>query len=124
MRSSARVTSCATVVRRISFVIPRDAAAQRDRLHVLDVREPEEWDAGHIEGAQHIPLGQLGERLGEVPKDAVILCVCRAGVRSELARRGLESVGFRAENLDGGVERWVRDGLALVTPEGKAGRVI
>ncbi|HEV7627631.1 MAG TPA: rhodanese-like domain-containing protein, partial [Streptomyces sp.] len=43
---------------------------------VLDVREPDEWNRGHIEGATHIPLGQLQERVGEVPLDQKVLCVC------------------------------------------------
>jgi hypothetical protein len=56
-----------------------------EQLVVLDVREQDEWDAGHIEGAQHIPLGDLGARLGEVPADRQVLCVCHVGGRSARA---------------------------------------
>jgi len=52
---------------------------------VLDVREPDEWDRGHIEGAVHIPLGQLQDRVGEVPLDQKVLCVCAVGGRSGMA---------------------------------------
>ena len=98
--------------------------ANRAAYHLLDVREQEEWDGGHIDGAQHIPLGELGERLAEVPKDKAIVCVCKAGVRSDRAAQGLGSIGFNAENLDGGVEAWTRAGLPLITLDGRPGRVV
>ena len=51
-----------------------------DSAVVLDVREDDEWQAGHIDGAQHIPLGELGERVAELPKESRIVAVCRSGV--------------------------------------------
>jgi rhodanese-related sulfurtransferase len=101
-----------------------EEARDRDDLHVLDVREDDEWNAGHIAGAQHIPLGQLRERLGEVPKDKPILAVCRSGSRSESATRGLRTLGYLIENLEGGVTAWKRAGLALEAEGGGPGRVI
>lgn len=101
----------------------QEVAAGRRGLHLLDVREQEEWDEGHIEGSQHIPLGELGDRLAEVPTDKAIVCVCKAGFRSDRAAQGLAGLGFNAENLDGGVEAWMRTGLPLVTADGKPGRV-
>ena len=103
---------------------PQDLAAQLAQRHLLDVREDDEWQAGHIEGAQHIPLGQLKERLGEVPKEARIVAVCRSGSRSGAAVRGLKQLGYDAENLDGGVTAWVRAGQVLVDGAGRPGRVI
>lgn len=103
---------------------PTDVATARDRYHLLDVREPDEWDAGHIAGSQHIPLGQLAARLAEVPRDKVVVCVCRSGGRSARAQRGLLQLGVEAENLDGGVQAWVRSGHALVTAAGTPGRAI
>ena len=97
--------------------------AQADH-HLLDVREDDEWQAGHIEGAQHIPLGELGERIGELPKDRPIVAVCRSGSRSGAAVRGLKQLGYDAENLDGGVTAWTRAGLPLVDAAGRPGRVI
>jgi rhodanese-related sulfurtransferase len=105
-------------------VLPEDVSKQRSVLHLLDVREQDEWDAGHIEGSQHIPLGELGERLGELPTDGVLVAVCRTGSRSDRAARGLRAGGFEAENLDGGVTAWTRAGLPLVARGGGPGRVI
>jgi rhodanese-related sulfurtransferase len=102
---------------------PEEANARTD-LHLLDVREPDEWDAGHIAGAQHIPLGQLRDRLAEVPKDQAILTVCRHGNRSESAARGLRTLGFTVENLEGGVTAWKQAGLPLERADGGPGAVI
>jgi rhodanese-related sulfurtransferase len=102
---------------------PEDAAGRGD-LHLLDVREPEEWRAGHIAGSQHIPLGQLRERLGEIPKDRTIVAVCRHGNRSDAATRGLRTLGYTVENLEGGVTAWTRAGLPLEAEGGGPGRVI
>jgi rhodanese-related sulfurtransferase len=111
-------------VRQNWSVVPEDVSKRRSELHLLDVREQDEWDAGHIEGAQHIPLGELGERLAEVPTDRVVVAVCRSGSRSDRAAKGLRLSGFEAENLDGGVAAWSRAGLALVAKGGGPGRVI
>ncbi len=73
---------------------------------VLDVREPDEWNRGHIEGATHIPLGQLQERVGEVPLDQKVLCVCAVGGRSSMATQFLVSQGRDAMNLEGGMQAW------------------
>jgi len=53
---------------------------------LVDVREPEEWTAGHAPGAVHIPLGQLGARYTEIPQDGRVYVICRAGSRSNQAR--------------------------------------
>ena len=105
-------------------VVPEDVSKRRSELHLLDVREQDEWDAGHIEGSQHIPLGELGSRLAEVPTEQVVVAVCRSGSRSDRAMKGLRLSGFEAENLDGGVTAWSRAGLALVAEGGGPGRVI
>jgi len=111
-------------VRQNWLVVPEDVSKRRSELHLLDVREQDEWDAGHIEGAQHIPLGDLGTRLAEVPTDQVVVAVCRSGSRSDRAVRGLRQSGFDAENLEGGVTAWSRAGLPLVAKGGAPGRVI
>lgn len=103
---------------------PTDASARLAQLHLLDVREPDEWQAGHIAGSRHIPLGQLRERLAEVPKDRTILAVCRSGSRSDSAMRGLRTLGYTVENLEGGVTAWKRAGLPLEADGGGPGRVI
>jgi rhodanese-related sulfurtransferase len=101
-----------------------EEARDRTDLHLLDVREQDEWDAGHIAGAQHVPLGELRKRLDEVPKDRTILAVCRHGNRSEAATRGLRTLGYAVENLEGGVTAWKRAGLPLEDSGGGPGRVI
>ena len=111
-------------VRQNWAVVPQDVSKRRSELHLLDVREQDEWDAGHIEGSQHIPLGELAARLAEVPTEQVVVAVCRSGSRSDRAMQGLRLSGFEAENLDGGVTAWVRDGLVLVAKGGGPGRVI
>jgi len=103
---------------------PVEAGARLADLHLLDVREPDEWQAGHIAGSQHIPLDQLRERLAEVPKAKTILAVCRHGNRSEAASRGLRTLGYTIENLEGGVTAWTRAGLPLEAEGGGPGRVI
>jgi rhodanese-related sulfurtransferase len=96
----------------------------RAAYHLLDVREDDEWQAGHIDGAQHIPLGELGERLAEVPTGKTVVAVCRSGSRSAAVVRGLLQIGRAAENLEGGVTAWTRAGLPLIDGAGRPGRVI
>ncbi len=93
---------------------PEDVRTGQAEHHLLDVRE----------GAQHIPPGELGDRLGELPAERRIVAVCRSGIRSAAAARGLTQLGFDALNLDGGVTAWSRAGLPLVDKSGRAGRVI
>ena len=102
---------------------PEDAKGRTD-LHLLDVREPDEWAAGRIAGSQHIPLGELRDRIGEVPKGRTILTVCRHGNRSEAAARGLRTQGYTALNLEGGVTAWKQAGLPLEADGGAPGRVV
>lgn len=102
----------------------QDFNRQRADHHLLDVRQDDEWQAGHIDGAQHIPLSELADRLGELPSGRSIVAVCRSGSRSATAVRGLRQLGYSAENLDGGVTAWSRAGLPLVDGAGRPGRVI
>ena len=97
---------------------------RRGDFHLLDVREDDEWTAGHIDGAQHIPLRELSARLGELSKEKTIVAVCRSGGRSEAAVRGLRRLGYEAENLEGGVNAWDRAKLPLVDGAVGRGRVI
>lgn len=87
---------------------------------ILDVREQHEWDAGHAPGAVHIPLGELPQRLDELPDtDAGTLAVtCRGGGRSSRAVAWLTQQGFDVANLDGGMKAWHAAGRALVSESG------
>src|SRR3989442_13306769 len=123
-RSRTALSSMSPPVRQNWPVLPQDVSKRRSDLHLLDVREQDEWDAGHIEGAQHIPLGELGARLAEVPREQVVVAVCRSGSRSDRAAKGLRLSGFEAENLDCAVIGWTRAGLPLIAKGGGLGRVI
>lgn len=80
---------------------------------ILDVRQPEEYLAGHISGATLIPLGELSRRMDDVPKDAEILCVCASGGRSSAAVSQLTQVGYQAINLRGGMAGWQSAGYPV-----------
>jgi rhodanese-related sulfurtransferase len=86
---------------------------------VLDVREPEEWRAGHIDRALHVPIRELPARAGEVPSDRQVLVVCRVGARSASATAFLVSLGRNAVNLSGGMYAWASAGRGMVA-EGDA----
>ncbi|HEV8535485.1 MAG TPA: rhodanese-like domain-containing protein [Candidatus Limnocylindria bacterium] len=105
-------------------MLPQEVSKRRSELLLLDVREQDEWDAGHIDGAQHIPLGQLAGKLGEVPTGRPLVTVCRSGSRSDRAAKALKQSGYDAQNLEGGVTAWSRAGLPLVAKGGGPGRVI
>jgi rhodanese-related sulfurtransferase len=93
-----------------------DAKARIDSkepLIILDVRQPDEFQAGHIAGAKLIPLGDLPGRLDELPKDSEILCVCRSGARSSSAVNQLTHAGFNAINLRGGMMGWQSAGYPV-----------
>ena len=92
-------------------------------LAVLDVREGFEWDAGHIDGAHHVPLGDLAERLAEV-SEAQTLVVCKAGGRSGQAVAWLVEQGYDAVNLDGGMLDWESAGRPMVSETGAPPRVV
>ncbi len=81
--------------------------------YLLDVRQPEEYESGHIPGAHLVPLHELAGRIKDLPKDREIICVCRSGNRSHSATRHLQSAGFNAINLAGGMNAWARHGLPV-----------
>lgn len=85
---------------------------------LVDVREPDEWVAGHAPSARHIPLGQLGARAAEIPKDSDVYVICRSGVRSARAVQALAGAGWHALNVDGGMQGWDAAGLPMVTDSG------
>ena len=100
------------------------AALVEDGAFLLDVREPDEWTAGHASAAAHIPLGQVASRAGEVPGEGTVVVICRSGARSNRAAAFLRSQGVDAVNLAGGMQAWAASGLDVVTDDGDPGRVI
>ena len=82
---------------------------------VIDVRQPEEYRRGHIIGSKLIPLGELGQRLKELPKDKEIVCVCASGSRSRSATKLLIREGYNAFDMSGGMLTWARAKLTMKT---------
>jgi rhodanese-related sulfurtransferase/glyoxylase-like metal-dependent hydrolase (beta-lactamase superfamily II) len=96
----------------------------RDGVTVIDVREQEEWSAGHLPGARLIPMSQVEGRVDEVSRDQAVVVVCRSGGRSNAIALLLNSRGVNAVNLSGGMHAWEQAGLPVVTETGAPGRVI
>ncbi|WP_037911481.1 rhodanese-like domain-containing protein [Actinacidiphila yeochonensis] len=97
-----------------------DAASVPLDAFLLDVREPEEWAAGHADGAVHIPMGEVVARMAELPEDGRVHVVCRAGGRSAQVAQYLIAQGVDAVNVDGGMLDWEAVGRPLVA-DGSAG---
>jgi len=83
-------------------------------LVVLDVREPHEWAAGHIQGAVHVPLADVPARVAELDAQARTVVVCHLGGRSARATAWLVAQGHDVVNLDGGMEAWEAAGRPVV----------
>jgi hydroxyacylglutathione hydrolase len=85
---------------------------------LLDVRNQNEWNSGHIDGAQHLTLGYLGDRLDEVPRGKPIVVQCAAGGRSSIGASVLKARGFdNVINLVGGIGAWRGKGLPVTMPD-------
>ena len=95
-----------------------------DGAHLLDVREPDEWAAGHAPAATHVPLGEVPLRADQLPTDRPVVAICRAGGRSQQAAEFLRQQGVDAVNLAGGMRAWHAAGLDVVTDDGAGGTVI
>ena len=83
-------------------------------LVVLDVREQHEWNAGHIEGATHVPLSALQSRVGELDPTVRTLVICHVGGRSARATGWLHAQGHDVTNVAGGMEAWEAVGRPVV----------
>lgn len=106
--------------------VPQVTPAQATELiargaYLLDVREPDEWQAGHSPEAHHMPLGQLTP--DSLPTDRTIITVCRSGTRSSKAGLALRDAGLTVRNLDGGMQAWAANGLPVQDDSGATGRV-
>ncbi|GAA3738894.1 rhodanese-like domain-containing protein [Salinactinospora qingdaonensis] len=91
--------------------------------YLLDVREIDEWQAGHAPHAVHIPLTELAQRAGEVPQDQQVYVICRVGGRSAQAVQALNDAGWRAANVAGGMTAWAVAGREMVSETGEEPRV-
>ena len=106
-------------------VAPDEARSLLDSGAVLlDVRELDEWEAGHAPEAQFVPLGELQARAAEVATDRRVVAICRSGVRSARATAFLRAQGLDVVNLSGGMRAWAASGYDVVTDDGAPGTVI
>ncbi|MEU4845530.1 rhodanese-like domain-containing protein [Streptomyces gilvosporeus] len=103
-----------------------DALTSEDFL--LDVREDDEWEAGHAQGALHIPMSEFVARYGElteaVPEDGKVYVLCRVGGRSAQVAQYLIQQGIDAVNVDGGMQAWEAAGRPVSDGKGGVGTVI
>ncbi|MEN3305484.1 MAG: hypothetical protein V7603_1686 [Micromonosporaceae bacterium] len=90
---------------------------------LLDVREDDEWAAGHAPEAVHMAMSRIAREFGTLPTDRTIVCVCHVGARSAAVAAALHQAGWQAVNLDGGMLAWESAGLPVVDDDGSAGYV-
>ena len=106
----------------IPSVTPSDVPAE---AYLLDVREPDEWEAGHAPGAHHVPMMEIPARMAEVPTDVDVVVVCRSGGRSGQVTSYLLGNGWdNVRNLDGGMRSWAGAGRDVISENGQPARVI
>jgi len=107
--------------------VPTVTVGEVDELDdpfLLDVREQDEYDAGHAPGVVLHPMSELPEVAPDLPTDRTVLCICRSGARSGAATEYLRRQGVDAVNLEGGMQAWAAFGLDVVRDDGSFGSVI
>jgi rhodanese-related sulfurtransferase len=106
--------------------VPSVTASQVEPdVYLLDVREPEEWTAGHAPDAHHIPMAEVPARLADVPTDTEVVVVCRSGGRSGQVVSYLIGNGWEnVRNLDGGMQSWAATGREVISENGQPARVL
>jgi rhodanese-related sulfurtransferase len=99
--------------------------------YVIDVREPYEWLAGHMTQGPagvgevvHLPMGEVQQRLAEIPVDREIVVVCKVGGRSAQVVGYLNQVGRTAVNLEGGMYAWAASGRPMISESGQPASVV
>jgi rhodanese-related sulfurtransferase len=108
----------------VPHLAPAEAMERVDSgAMLLDVRNPDEWEAGHAENSTWIPMNQIVDRQGELPTDRAIVVICKSGGRSSRVAQALVNAGYDAANVAGGAEAWQAAGLAIVTSDGQPGTV-
>jgi rhodanese-related sulfurtransferase len=88
--------------------------ARAEGAPLIDVREPDEYLAGHVPGARPIPLGEVADRGGEVPRGEKVYVICAVGGRSARATQWYRSQGIDAVNVAGGTGAWAQSGKPVV----------
>ena len=103
-----------------------DVSEIPDGAVLLDVREDDEWAAGHIEGARHVPMYQVPQHVAyaeDLTPDTKIVVLCKMGGRSAQVTAWLTQQGFDAVNLEGGMLAWATAGRPMVSDDGRPPRV-
>lgn len=103
---------------------PQELHERLDEVQLIDVREPWEYDAGHIDQAMPLPLAELPTSIEQVARDRPVALICRSGARSFQATRYLAQHGFDVHNVEGGMQEWDALGHAIVTADGEEGTVV
>jgi rhodanese-related sulfurtransferase len=103
-----------------------DVSELPENALLLDVREDDEWAAGHIDGALHVPMNQVPQHVSygsELSPDQPIIVVCKMGGRSAQVTAWLNQQGFDAANLEGGMLAWATAGRPMTSTDGRPPRV-
>ena len=90
---------------------------------LLDVREHDEWQRGHADGAIHIPMGEVPGRLDEIDRDARLFVICQVGGRSLRVAQYLRRQGYEPVNVTGGMVAWSAAGRPVTTEDAAQGTV-
>jgi rhodanese-related sulfurtransferase len=99
--------------RRVAELLPED------QTQLVDVRRPDEHEAGRIAGATHIELDQLAAEAASLDRERPLVFYCRSGSRSAIAADAFRAAGYDAYNMAGGLEAWVEIGLPLEPAGGR-----
>jgi len=87
-------------------------------VYLLDVREDDEWTAGHAPDAVHVRLGELGARAAELPRNREVYVICRSGTRSAYAAQALAGAGLTTVNVADGMTGWAVAGRPMISEDG------
>ena len=91
---------------------------------LIDVRENDEWDAGHYKSATHISMGSIVENIDKLMADKKYIFVCRSGARSDRVTNYVNSVDIESYNLSGGMKELQKFTKEIVDLEGNSGQII
>jgi rhodanese-related sulfurtransferase len=84
-------------------------------IQLIDVREDDEWDSGHLAGARHIELQEVAASADSIDRDKPVVFYCHVGSRSTMAASAFRQAGYDAYTMEGGIEAWAANGLPVET---------
>jgi rhodanese-related sulfurtransferase len=87
-------------------------------IFLLDVREDDEWAAGHAPHAVHVRLSEVSARTDEIPRDQEVYVICRSGARSAYAAQALAGAGWSTVNVADGMTGWAVAGRPMISENG------